>query len=185
MQRRVQPSLGQCSLHLDRTAAACLVQLRTARMPRACRGSQSGFGRSQRSSSRFTLQFRRLEHPACRAAAARSRSSASGPGRAPGDVGFTVRTAAFQKVPRWLLMSADQRKPSHRVSLSPPTGQTSRRARPPPAPRSRSACPWLGRNELGCATDDPALPQRVGPKIASSHRALVDVFVVPRELADT
>jgi hypothetical protein len=41
-------------------------------MPRACWGSQLRSGRSQRRSSRSTLQFRRPAHPACRAAAAGS-----------------------------------------------------------------------------------------------------------------
>jgi hypothetical protein len=74
--------LGQCSLHLNRTARSVSSSSRLREMPRACRGSQSSSGRSQRGSSRFTLQFRRPEHPACRAAATRSRCSARGRGRA-------------------------------------------------------------------------------------------------------
>ena len=41
----------------------CLVQLKIAGDASACWGSQSRSGRSPRSSSRFTLQFRRPEHP--------------------------------------------------------------------------------------------------------------------------
>ena len=41
----------------------CLVQLKIEGMPRACWGSQSMSGRSQRRSSRWTLQFRRPKHP--------------------------------------------------------------------------------------------------------------------------
>src|SRR5260370_18945978 len=44
-------------------------------MPPACWGSQSRSGRSPRSSSRFTLQFRRPEHPGLPSDAATQRKS--------------------------------------------------------------------------------------------------------------
>ena len=44
-------------------------------MPRACWGSQSGSGRSQRRSSRLTLQFRRPKHPGVSSGGKRDRES--------------------------------------------------------------------------------------------------------------
>ena len=44
-------------------------------MPRACWGSQSRSGRSQRRSSRFTLQFRRPNHPGVSSGGKRDRES--------------------------------------------------------------------------------------------------------------
>ena len=54
--RTVQPSPGQ-----DKPPVSSRCRLRALR--RACWGSQSTSGRSQRWSSRFSLQFRRVEHP--------------------------------------------------------------------------------------------------------------------------
>ena len=67
----------------------CLVQLKTARMPRACRGSQSGFGRIPAQVFRFTLRFRRPQQQGRveRAAARRARSLKRG------CTGVTVRRA--------------------------------------------------------------------------------------------
>ena len=63
----MQPSPGQ-----DTT---CLVQLKIAGLSRACWGSQSRSGRSQRRSSRFTLQFRRPNHPGVSSGGKRDRES--------------------------------------------------------------------------------------------------------------
>ena len=63
----MQPSPGQ-----DTT---CLVQLKMRGMRRACWGSQSRSGRSQRRSSRFTLQFRRPNHPGVSSGGKRDRES--------------------------------------------------------------------------------------------------------------
>ena len=57
----------------------CLVQLKTARMPRACRGSQSGFGRSQRRCSDLHCNFGvRSSRAASSGCSAQSRVRSSG-----------------------------------------------------------------------------------------------------------
>ena len=68
---RTAPPQQHQQQQLSRPVEGCV------QMPRACRGSQFRSGRSWSRSSRFTLQFRRPAHPACRAAAARSASPLS------------------------------------------------------------------------------------------------------------
>jgi hypothetical protein len=53
----------------------CLVQTKIARYPSACWGSQYRSGRSQRKSSRFTLQFPPTEHPGVSSGRSTQRSS--------------------------------------------------------------------------------------------------------------
>jgi hypothetical protein len=60
--RRPYPATLPQHHHSPASQPACLVHLKIARMPRACWGSPSTSGRSQRRLFRFTSQFRRPQH---------------------------------------------------------------------------------------------------------------------------